>query len=70
MDNTIDQRFSTWGTQAGLRGYVGSYKSVHKIKKNTQNQHKIVYLGVRRGGKVVNRGYAEQENFDLGVRKH
>jgi hypothetical protein len=36
----LEQQFSTWGactpggTQAGLRGYAGSTKSVHKIKKH------------------------------------
>ncbi len=70
---TTRPAFSTWGTgtpggtHAGLKGYAGSSKSEHKIK-NTKN--KIVYLGVRKRNKVMIRGYAEQEHFDLGVHKH
>ena len=57
------------GYASRSQGVAGSSKSAQKIQKD-QNKHKIVYLGVRKGGKVVIRGYAEQENFDLGVRKH
>ncbi len=31
---------------------------------------RIFDLGVRKGGKVMIRGYAEQVYFNLGVRKH
>ena len=64
--NLLKQRFSTWGTgtpggtQAGLRGYAGSSKSVNKIK-SIQIKCEIVYLGVCKRGKVTIRGYAEQE---------
>ncbi len=71
----LGQRFLTWGTptpggmQAGHRGYAGSSKSVHKINKTLKKAQDCLF-GVRKGGKVVIRGYAEQENFDLGLCKH
>ncbi len=61
----LGQRFSTWGkptpggTQAGLRGYASSSKSVKKINKTFKISARFFYLGGRKGSKVVIRGYAE-----------
>ena len=72
------QQFSTRGsrtprgTQAVHRGYAGSSKLVFKIKKCPKQAHlsEIFELGVHKGVQSWFGGYAEEVNFDLGVRKY
>jgi hypothetical protein len=66
--NVLLQRFSTWGTrtpggtQADHRGYASSSQGACKIVKTTQK--KTIWV------EFLIRGYAERNNFDLGVRKY
>ena len=66
FEDSVDQRFSTWGTRTP-RGTWEAHRGYAKFKKTTQNKFiwvEFFIWGVREGGKILIWGYAEGYNPD------